>query len=264
MEFDQFYIWFKDNVSWIKDFAWIIFTAVATLIAIKTYKNAKKTLFQPLNSEVIKAQKDLFIEIYHLIKNDFFINIDYDGVFDFEFFGALNDIGYDICISEDFEKEYNELINNGFHLVSRKLSENEINEEKSILLIHQEANIIDAPPVDGEAVEVMFLQISKKSQNLIDKLNELANDPLLPTEFKDKMNNLISSIHYNFVEVMMPILSLVINEIWFSEHLTDDEIINIRSDYYNHFVETAIDHNQEINEIYSYINNYLKVDELFK
>ncbi len=49
---------------------WIIFTLIATVIAVLTYKRARYTILQPLRSEVIKRQADLLIEIMEAFSDD--------------------------------------------------------------------------------------------------------------------------------------------------------------------------------------------------
>lgn len=54
--------WIISNISWIKGVLWVIFTLMATVIAILTYKRARYTLLQPLRSEVVKRQTELLVE----------------------------------------------------------------------------------------------------------------------------------------------------------------------------------------------------------
>ena len=49
---------------------WIIFTLIATIIAVLTYKRAKSTVLQPIRNETIKKQAVLLEEILNFIKLD--------------------------------------------------------------------------------------------------------------------------------------------------------------------------------------------------
>ena len=62
--------WIWTNISTIKDILWIIFTFIATFIAILTYRRAKYTILQPLRTEVIKKQTELFVEIIENFSDD--------------------------------------------------------------------------------------------------------------------------------------------------------------------------------------------------
>ncbi len=52
--------WVKNNVVWIKDVFYILFTCAATFVAVLTYRKAKKTIFQPA---VVKRQTELMVEL---------------------------------------------------------------------------------------------------------------------------------------------------------------------------------------------------------
>ena len=46
-----------ENIGIVKDILWIIFTLIATIVAVLTYKRARLTFLQPLRSEVVKSMK---------------------------------------------------------------------------------------------------------------------------------------------------------------------------------------------------------------
>lgn len=53
----------KNNIAWVQSFLSIIFTFVATVVSILTYKIAKATVLQPIRNEVIK-NKQRYYKIY--------------------------------------------------------------------------------------------------------------------------------------------------------------------------------------------------------
>jgi len=55
----------KNNIAWVQSFLSIIFTFVATVVSILTYKRAKATVLQPIRNDVIKKSRDItrFIKI---------------------------------------------------------------------------------------------------------------------------------------------------------------------------------------------------------
>lgn len=59
-----------ENIGIIKDVLWIIFTLVATIVAVLTYKRARLTFLQPLRSEVVKRQIDEMIELLNFLNTD--------------------------------------------------------------------------------------------------------------------------------------------------------------------------------------------------
>ena len=70
--------WSSNNISTIKDILWIIFTLIATVIAVLTYKRARYTILQPLRSEIIKRQTDLLIDIMEAFSDDNQLILDLD------------------------------------------------------------------------------------------------------------------------------------------------------------------------------------------
>lgn len=75
--------WIISNISWIKDVLWVIFTLIAIIIAILTYRRARYTLLQPLRSEVVKRQTELLAELPEYIagsKKIINFGIDYMGI----------------------------------------------------------------------------------------------------------------------------------------------------------------------------------------
>ena len=55
----------KNNIARVQSFLSIIFTFVATVVSILTYKRAKATVLQPIRNDVIKKSRDItrFIKI---------------------------------------------------------------------------------------------------------------------------------------------------------------------------------------------------------
>jgi len=45
--------WLSENITWIKDIFWVVFTSIATIVSIKTYIRAKSTILQPLRTDIV-------------------------------------------------------------------------------------------------------------------------------------------------------------------------------------------------------------------
>jgi hypothetical protein len=56
----------KNNITWLKDFATILFTATGTIVAILTYRRARATVLQPIRNEVIKKQSEILVELLYV------------------------------------------------------------------------------------------------------------------------------------------------------------------------------------------------------
>jgi hypothetical protein len=62
--------WISENISWLKDFIGIFFSAVLVLIAVLTYVRARQTILQPLRSEVIKRQADTLTRLFDFLSGE--------------------------------------------------------------------------------------------------------------------------------------------------------------------------------------------------
>ena len=94
---------------------WIIFTLIATIIAVLTYKRAKSTVLQPIRNETIKKQAVLLEEILNFIKLD----VDYYELLELNVLQFLIDYGFVL----KNQKEIKEMLKNrrcGQRIVSQK------------------------------------------------------------------------------------------------------------------------------------------------
>lgn len=273
--------WLQNNVGWLKDLMWIIFTAIATIIAIKTYKNAKKSIFQPLNTEVIKQQSSLFIKIYHLLKGNIFDNVDYSNSFFLNIYSELIQLGYAIDFPPEMNEDINELLETS--LVGGCNAEEEyddsLGDEKSETFVEKVCDgnldaertglnhivyLRDPTIRKGENLEPIMVYPTKKSAAFLDELEHIISDPFLPTTFKDKLSKLADDIRTNSVEKMMSSLQLALNSIWLEEGISNEEIDKKITFWHNYYVDVTIKHDNAVEEIFLEMNKYLKVDTLFE
>lgn len=263
-------LFLKNNVSWIKDFMWIVFTFLATIIGIFTYKNAKKTLFQPLNSEVIKRQTNLFVEIYDLLNGNLNVKLEYHECFLFTAFRALQDLEYDINIPEKLECKFENInkydrcvfgtpIEDDEDSLSDEEDLNEESCEKGAMFYQFKDNII----VKGEPVDVVIIFNSSENQRIFDRINELICDPLLPSELKVKLEKLSEEIFINFTDILYENVNKVVNEIWLCDINDVDEINDKCYKACNEYINQLYGHSKLQKDIFEFISKYLKVDNLF-
>lgn len=285
---------FFSNLEDIKNFMWIIFTAIATIIAMLTYKNAKKSLFQPLHTEVIKRQTNLFVDVYDLLKENVFDKIDYEGIFNLCLYGSLNELGYDIeppddtklelakCTDGNFvfgqpviedeecEQDFQDAsvavnIDEEFDLVyDGSIELNERSKKRPEFLENQKAYIIESEIVKGMPIHPLLIYVTDKNREFTKKLKFFADDPLLPSDFKKELKKLYDDILKNQIEKMYHTLDIILNRIFEKDELSSEEFDSIIDEEYNRFIENMIKHDDTISKIYEMINSYLKVDKLFK
>lgn len=279
----------------IKNLLWIIFTAIATIIAVLTYKNAKKSLFQPLHSEVIKRQTNLYVDVYDLLKGNIFEKIDYEGIFNLCLFGSLNELGYDTDPPDDTKIELSKCTDSNFVFgqpiyedeegykqdfqdtnIAFNISEefdlvydgtielNDSSKNRPEFLVNQKACIIESEIVKGMPIHPLLIYSTDKNCEFMRKLESFTDDPLLQSDFKNELKKLYDDIITNQTEKMYNTLDLLLNRIFEMDELSFEELDSMMIEEYNCFVKNMIKHDDTIKKIFGMINNYLKVDILFK
>lgn len=172
------------------------------ILALLTYKNARKTLLNPMKSEVVKQQTDLFIELLSFLKQ---LKNDEDTIYDqtlyINIFGTLSKAGLipkeAMASVEEIEglggiyfptlgpNQFNFEVITEVYVPSEKVSE-PISEEKTLY------DIIEA----GE-FQVERLGFPKIYDVNCEQLNEYIRNPLLPTPIINLLKEIDRSISDN-------------------------------------------------------------------
>ncbi len=265
-----------NNIGWIKDCFWIVLTITATIIGIKTYVNAKKTIFQPLNTEVIKQQTILFIEIYNLISGNISTKTCYNENFLLDVCFSLKELGYDVSISDElkensnyFDDDYDQQ-NCLRHVVGIEEGNNSLSEAPicdSSFYLDEPGRIYDFcyPEIEvGKPVEIIFFEKTKSSIKFFEELSSYLNNPFLPKKLKDYLETLCNEIIKNETEIIKIVLDEVINEIWLNDVKDIDEIDRLVCHGVNEYFDALVNHKKTQQNIISYIKEYLRVDNLFE
>ncbi|MBR6624177.1 MAG: hypothetical protein IKK91_09840 [Ruminococcus sp.] len=255
----KFIDYISNNSTWIKDISWVIFTFVATVIAILTYANAKKSVFQPLNSEVIKHQTKMFVDLYELIKGNLFEKIDYETIFFVTFYGCMQELGFKFNCSPEISEEL-ERINKLPHVFVVGQPPSGF-QELDNFIPNQIYNVCDFPIESGKPLALVTIAETVKNMNFLEELQSIINDPFLPEKAKKILLELYEDIIENQTGNIYNYLSELINNVWLNDNINvEKEAINA----YNCFVENAKDHIAEQEKIFKIISEYLRVNKLFK
>lgn len=250
------------NVVWIKDVLWIIFTLIATIIAVLTYKRAKSTVLQPIRNETIKKQAVLLEEILNFIKLD----VDYYELLELNVLQFLIDYGFVL----KNQKEIKEMLKNrrcGQRIVSQKenlefieilqpfskeLSEKEINNYK-------EENFKKAKNGD---IDIEMIYISKKFIEYMNQLNSFIENPFLPTRFQKILLQMKHNINFNTSVNIKKVLEDFFKE-YFERYDKGEKDFNMPGIYntYNHIL---LSNKSNISILYKEIRNYLFIDYEWK
>lgn len=254
----QFFKWLWENISVIKEFFWIIFTLIATIIAILTYKRARFTLLQPMRSEVIKRQVDEMLQLLTIIEDkEFNNNVDYINILLGNLEIKMNELSYKDDKSETKLKYYKEMFigtymtkemfdNNRYYPVNPFFDSNNLKQvkEKSDFELLQEG-----------IVKIHGIKYTKKHFEYIERLQKYVNDPIIPTEIKQKIIKIIDAIHINVTVNIPQVLKTVI----LSFYNEEQDYINPMG-VENVFNELMIKHDSQISELKQEIREYLKID----
>ena len=94
----------KEILSAAKDLLLIAVAVVTSIISIKSYKNARLALAQPLRTEVIKRQVDLLTELLDITSSDklkFMTMLDFSNIFNLNMKICLEEVGCTVKMSKD-------------------------------------------------------------------------------------------------------------------------------------------------------------------
>ncbi|MFL0196417.1 hypothetical protein ACJDU8_12750 [Clostridium sp. WILCCON 0269] len=255
----------KQNISWIKDICTIILTLTATVISFLTYIKAKKTLLQPMKSEVIHIQTNTFIEILkyitqYLNENEIKMYLD---IISINLYSLLIDCGYVFANNEELKKhiediKYGDIIIRNNDGIIEELEIVSSFEEKSQDTSNTKENLKKKyQDLKKGEVKINLLGYTKQYLDIIDKLREYASNPLLPSIIVNLLNNLTQEIYINFTKHIKETIENFAIE--FSK-LDNYKKINIDG-IYNKFNRRRISHENTLKALKKEIRKYLRIDE---
>lgn len=260
--------WLWDNLSAIKDILWIIFTLIATIIAVLTYKRARYTILQPLRSEVIKRQTDLLIEVMEGFSDDnrMMKNLDLFQIVTLNTYKILTQCGCTLSGSEILQKECEKNLVGGlivkqgnqlemfekpepFQVSGKKMEKTDIDFNEGFYADLKEGKIdIEIIYLTGRYYESM-----KKYQNLLD-------DTFLPKEMRVLLEQVIRNIYDDITVTLKQILENVALNAY--EKRKNNEKFSVNTvGIYNEFIEKRHDNSRLIGKVREKTRDYLMIDK---
>lgn len=250
-----------DNSSIIKDYASILFTLTATILAVLTYRRAKATILQPKRNEVIKIQSQLFINFLESISkegNNIDSSLDYLNVFRMNLiitFYEEDIIDKDFYLlhfeylNETMAGWYDDSVENpaGFSVLKGNLD--------SYSKFYGERNKNQAESDENLLKKRIF--ITKSYWEFINELRKVSNSPFLPDKFKIHFDNLFKEINNNLFE-LIPLL--IYKEITFYNQIKGEFIIDFNS-ILKEFEENRTKHSKTLNELREDIKLHLNIND---
>jgi len=248
-----------------KDFINICFWVFTGFLAFITYKNAKKTLFNPIRSEMVKYQMKVITEFIdnHTSKGLNFdtainysnllkLNYDTDYLFNIltnktvsenHQFDEIDSDRLEFCrqnlgglfeISKKQDKLYLESVYGGFDITKQYIQTKYIKDKE-------------------QKNQDLFLQrfyLSTTFFNFYTDLINLQTNPFIPKKIKVAIKTLISNLYKN-ITILYELLSIHISK------QTDASYQNI----YSQFLDKKIDHQNDLEELRNKVSVYFKVND---
>ena len=195
--------WIWNNISAIKDIFWIIFTLIATIIAILTYKRARYTILQPLRSEVIKRQTDLFIEIIEVFSDEskVLVDLDLDKIVTLNTFKVLEQYGYVLNGAETLQKECDKNFVGGL-IVKRGNQLDMFEKPDAFNKAKQGEDKTESDfrkklyeNLEEDKIDIEMIYLTKKFYETMDRYKRLTTNAFLPKEIKEPLDEIIKNIY---------------------------------------------------------------------
>ena len=238
----------RNNVSWVKDLLWIIFTFIATIIAIKTYKNAKRSVFQPIITKSIEKQISEINILSNKLKSWIETDFGLKDTFNITYYKAIIEIFSDCSIKEEKIKEIIDY-KSEFNVISQNNSINYNKRNKKCIFKNKSKNI-----------ELSTIILSDDNTKIIQEVKTLINNPIIPSKLKKLLRQLLKNI-YECYNIFQTELNTTINEVKeSSENLVESK----KNSCYNNCV-TYIDKTRtKASEILKYVDVYYNFSNKYR
>lgn len=263
--------WFIANISWIKDTLWVIFTLIATIIAILTYRRARYTLLQPLRSEVVKRQTELMVELLEYIsgtKRNIYFGIDYMGIIACNAYKLLELCGYTLA-DENVGKTVEKNIGGFMFLKSEGeihtfcvpadpfgTDDENIAKKQAAYKLHIRERIQNG----GSLTDLEGLFLTKTHSETVSRLKEFRDNPFMPQSIQTMLDQLLDDINQNIRGPLFKELEMFIVR---ANSMKSDQDNPLKITYqamYNDFLRYSKSHTEIVKEISDSIRKYLLVD----
>lgn len=263
----RMFLMLKNNVEWISQLFTILFTAVATIVGVLTYQKAKKSLLQPVKSEVIKRQTKILTDLlsYLFDNNGFDRGFDYEGIVYLSTFGLLRDYGF---IFKDQDQAFADIKKLGSGLLV-------VSESNALERFEKDQPIVDPKKQFGKddfgkkkfrelkkgiaVIDVLYL--TRKHDSFKKAIKQYAEDPFMPTEIADLLKKVLHDSSINTTILIKESLRRFFLE--YSKHYFAGNR-NSKVSFggvWNIFNEKRISHKHEEDSMRSSIRKFMRVDE---
>lgn len=263
----------KINIGWLKDFLGVIFTLVATIIAILTYIRAKDTILQPIRSEVIKRQAEIFVNIldflnsYKVFGNDIDLGFDYYNIVHINFLNTLNDHGFSISKEEEdylystFESStFNLLNNNKLRTIPLFYSKDEENQKN--IELRKKDKLQKRELASKGIIQIDILCKTKEHNIFISKLYDFATNPFIPSNIQNIFNKVMEDAEKNInIHLVNSLKEIML--VYYKKHSESKSELLVEPSFINNlFQNKRIEHVADFNILRDEVRKYLKIDKM--
>lgn len=249
-----------------KDFANICYWIFTALLALAAYKNAKKTLFNPIRGEMVKYQMKVVTEFIdkHLSKN-----IHADSVIDYSnilkltvetdyLFAILNNVvklenhNFDkpdidrlaFCqanlgglfeVIKSLDKQHMEFFEGNFDITKKYVRTKSVKNKEE----------------NNQDLSLQRLYVTSRFCNFYSDLENLENNPFIPKKIQIDIKFFHSNIYKNLI---------IIYDLLATYNLDQNGITY--QDVYLQFIDRRIDHKKDLERLRKNISIYFKVNNV--
>ncbi|MHC4572798.1 MAG: hypothetical protein ACYS76_01485 [Planctomycetota bacterium] len=266
MSLDSF---LNEYVPTVKDLFTIVFTGVATLLGILTYKRAKATVLQPIRSEVVKKQSGMLTELLAVIAREEITGFDY--------------------IQIVFVNIYSVLIKYGFYFSNQKELEETISSKRYAIIPCGEDNILKDATLyqpfyskqDRENDKRENFELRKKEYEkakkegiiiidsiiitnehatFVKKLSDFETNPFMPSNIQESLKDLLHTVNVNLTVHLKQTLEEFTKEFFRRYSLADKSPFSVLG-VWNEFNHKRFEHREQLDQIKKAIRSHLRIDE---
>lgn len=255
------------NLNEIKEFVNISFWIFTAILAYKTYKNAKKTLFNPIRSEMVKYQMkvitdfvdnhtskglnlDFSIDYFSFIK----INLETDYLLDI----FTNENTFDNHIFEDIDTVRLNYCKENLGGLFEVVKKNDVHSFDSTIIgdfditkQYVQTKLIKDKEIANSDLLIQRLYFTKKFYVIYSDLLNLKMNPFVPNKIKKDVENVLNNITKNLI-VLYEVISNQISE---QNQTSYKEILD-------QFNSRRISHDKDLENLRTGIAKYFKVNKL--
>lgn len=268
----------KENVSWIKDVAYILFAFTGALLAILSYRKARATIFQPKRTEAIKIQLDVLTEFLSLFASDgntIDRAIDYTNIYRYNVDLALRDYNLmdeeillqrKIKFEQDIGGWFQFLEDDIYEFV---LIEGSIEEYDRMFFEpnnRERQKNYEAKAKEGE-VTIHRIFYTKKYALFHKKLRDLSENPFMPKDIQEVANqigeNVLVNLHYN----LRTLLTKLVKDTYAAYQDKESDLYELISDQFKYqtlwrvFETERRQHKQDYELLKERIRKHLLIDK---